>query len=124
MLLIVPPNPETIATSFSFLRSISRPTIKSKNASPISDKVVINALLVIIPYIGPINSPVNIYAGISGCFSFLAIKANTVANIMIIPISKNISLEWLVTNNDCILGTNPVMNFIFLSPVRTLLCVS
>ena len=88
----IPPNVDTRLTVFNFLRSISNPTMKSKNAIPISENAKINSVFLINPNIrGPIIKPTATYAGISGCFNILAINAKIVHKIRIIAMSKIIA---------------------------------
>src|ERR1051326_1934701 len=71
----------------SFLRSISRPMMKSSKMRPISEMISIASRLrtQAKPSSGPITTPASRYASSSGCFSVLAMKAKTVATVKARP---------------------------------------
>ena len=77
-------------TCFNFEKLISIPTINNRNAMPISEKACIIEISDIkLRPIGPIITPAKIYAKIRGCLKNFEIKANSVANSIISPISTN-----------------------------------
>ena len=80
---------ENLPTDLSFLTSNSRPTIKSKNAIPNSERILMSSRFLTIPKTaGPMRMPATTYPKIKGCFAARARLAKTAAKRMISPISR------------------------------------